>query len=90
MNIPYGYDRITTSEENTSDKFIGGIFMKEKKDTLQMIADTAVKALRAVKDGIVFIFREGTDFSDPFMKTICPYSRQSFSENVRDNNKSEW
>ncbi|MBQ5311284.1 MAG: hypothetical protein ILP19_04495 [Oscillospiraceae bacterium] len=51
---------------------------------MKKITDIIGIVFRTIANAVKFIFREGTEFSDPFMKTIAPYSRQSFSENVRN------
>ncbi len=55
------------------------------KEIIGSIIQAVVRALVAVKD----FFSDNVDLSDPFMKVIAPYSRQGFSENVRNGGRRD-
>ena len=54
---------------------------KTLKDIIYIVAEALAKAVNAISEQI--------DISAPLMKTVAPYSRQSFSENVRNNNSRQ-
>ena len=54
------------------------IDMMKINDILRKLASGTVNVLRAIADGIIP--------SDNLMRVTSPYTRQSFSKNVRENN----